>query len=1045
MNYPSVPRLLNGVALTEETVNRPIDALRARTDCLAAQYADLVAGSAMSSTKWPAAPLSTGDDAPELHDVVSYDPDTRVFRKAIASIDVANRLLLDTDYAGFGVGILTLKSDDGTTGTVVMNGRLPLTSTDGDWQLSEMMEDGATYRNGPLYLSSVTAGKLATNPAGPAIYIGFFVDDANGAGGNAVLSVQYRDFFHAHTHRAFSLSMKPAGSQVHTGTAPDGTHTSHGLATDAWAADYHGTHSGSSGATLGDDLATFALDDLVGLRLYNVTQGGSGVITANDTTTVTADIVDDDGYPVEWETDDQYKIGDRARLFVTGTYTGTLPTQYTCTLTDSGGSAAPVTEPDGFDDVWLKWVSDDPDEGDGLVRITSYEQPISIGTKGVTVRLENFAEGDWAWAPIGDDNVERRRWTFTAPDHVRGWSPHREAAYVPAVVQAADLSHRLLVFGDKSGLERSTQNINVLAACIHQIAYSDNPADGDTLTIGGVVFEFDSDDSATGIAVTIADTAAGTYENLLQAVLDYGFTDVTPVLAADEELFLIGTLVATSVSADITYAALTVPVSGADQDLSSGGDGLLVFDDENLNLVDGAGYWNSDVTYYAPLTLTHGLQLMFVPYAPDGTAATAHTIETTDLWRHTAASHAVGAKFVYLTGMHAALDAVFPPVPYESADITVEGVSMASRHIQDERYVFSIGPDGIYWYPDGSSACPWPFDWVSVDSPGELHTDGIAYISRQRFGDSGCVTSLSAPEGSAVRITRRGTTDAASTGALDIDIDLNLSQINADQAGHNVVKTVRGGRLVRGPVVERVEDGPGYVVRSKPGARRGQGTIQLVLTGHASLFADADLVLRGAKQDLISEMFPAIKFLEWTSGSTSNVPTALIGKFTVPFNLAGAWRFNLFATFFGYESVATGVQYAGFDITYKVLRDYAPGSDYTGTLYDNVIEPADAVHIEVPFGNAASDPAYSAGDPRIVHTSEEYALAADRLYRVADGPYPTADDLKGGETVASLSDVLLYGGSQVVVQISRADSTEEDEYTPAVGLLNLRYQLVAAD
>jgi len=69
-----------------------------------------------------------------------------------------------------------------------------------------------------------------------------------------------------------------------------------------------GTHTGGSSATvMTDSAAAFIADDLIGYTVYNITDGSSGVITDNDTTTITVAALSG-GTGDTWETNDEYKI-----------------------------------------------------------------------------------------------------------------------------------------------------------------------------------------------------------------------------------------------------------------------------------------------------------------------------------------------------------------------------------------------------------------------------------------------------------------------------------------------------------------------------------------------------------------------------------------------------------------------------------------------------------------------------------------------------------------------------------------------------------------
>jgi hypothetical protein len=68
-----------------------------------------------------------------------------------------------------------------------------------------------------------------------------------------------------------------------------------------------GTHTGSNNAaTLTDASQAFTIDELVGYRIYNTTDGSDGLITANTATTVTATLAGGTGN--DWDTSDAHII-----------------------------------------------------------------------------------------------------------------------------------------------------------------------------------------------------------------------------------------------------------------------------------------------------------------------------------------------------------------------------------------------------------------------------------------------------------------------------------------------------------------------------------------------------------------------------------------------------------------------------------------------------------------------------------------------------------------------------------------------------------------
>lgn len=95
--------------------------------------------------------------------------------------------------------------------------------------------------------------------------------------------------------------------------------------------DHTGIHTDTNNAaTLKDSSASFKVDALIGLSIYNSTDGSDGVITDNDATTVTATLAG--GTDNDWDTNDAYTIGVHGGLLL-----DPYPdTDHRCTIVDGG-------------------------------------------------------------------------------------------------------------------------------------------------------------------------------------------------------------------------------------------------------------------------------------------------------------------------------------------------------------------------------------------------------------------------------------------------------------------------------------------------------------------------------------------------------------------------------------------------------------------------------------------------------------------------------------------------------------------------------------
>ncbi len=80
---------------------------------------------------------------------------------------------------------------------------------------------------------------------------------------------------------------------------------------------WSGRHTtGANAAALVDTGQAWATDELVGLQVFNQTDGSSGIITANDATSVTATLAG--GTDNDWDVDDVYEINNSQLIITSG-------------------------------------------------------------------------------------------------------------------------------------------------------------------------------------------------------------------------------------------------------------------------------------------------------------------------------------------------------------------------------------------------------------------------------------------------------------------------------------------------------------------------------------------------------------------------------------------------------------------------------------------------------------------------------------------------------------------------------------------------------
>ena len=1052
MVWVSVLGFANSENVTPDTLNRPIRQLTQRTDWLFNQLAAI--GDGIQSVRLTDAVLTMGTAAePVVGDFVYLDPVLRSYSKALASLTVSGNVYQTAGNPAYSVGLLVAKS--GSTGVIALSGKVNLSDTE-EWALNTLLEPGETFRAGPYYLSPVTPGKMTANPENLSIYLGYFADDADnpGNGGYALLSPQYKDVGEAHLHRAFPLATQPAGTWDAYGV--------YGFVPKSAEVAYQGTATVIGTGVLTDTLAGFAISNYVGLVVHNVTAENDssrsagvtqGVITANDTSTITT------GAAIDWRVNDEYYIEPRCRLVVYGDYSDVYDTTYTLTLTDSTGvttiGAGYPINGTGFQEVYLKWVSSDATEGSGLVKLIGYEVPVPVGTKGLKAVLENALATMFNYVESDGNIVTRRQWVVEAPTQIVGWRARKFRQFCTKAV-AVDGLFSLQVMGGPftNTPEELNTDFTVVMGNLYQLAWTTAPADGGTVTIGSTVYEFDTNGSVAAghIAVPVAGlSAADAYAALLEVVLGQAVTGThVAVDIANSRFAICLSPISQSVvlSGGYTGGTLTQVYAGTTSAIG-GAMSLLVYDSNHNTLVPSATFWNSPA-FYQPVTLTNGLQLMFVPFLPNATPSTGSVVTAGDVWTTTITDEAPGAVLQYAVDCDQNLRRYYPPTPLAACALTRQGAEIPSSALYPDTGVYQPALGGLYWNTMAAVDLPWASNWVSIDDPGDDFYVTL-YLAHMRLTTTSVVTSARPAAGSPIKITQCGTGTPSTVGDLQFDLDLNLVDDNANLPGYQVYKQTNGQKLLKGPVVSKIIAGPGVSLSSANGAPEGCGDVTLSLGDNAFEGDFEEIALMNAKQEMIG-LFPYIRLLDWVTGSGTNIATGFTAKFMVPITLSGEYQVVTYITLFGESDVSgTGSRpYAGLTFNYNVLRSFDPSDETYGTLLANLIQPATAIAAQVPMGvdggtiYSGSPYVYKAFQPMVIHDNPgDTADAQGRIVRcLGASAFPQVGDLKGGVVTTMLSQVTVQAGNMVAVSVQRAGIASGTEYTGKLGVMRIQWRLV---
>lgn len=1040
MAWPAI-HMHNEEAATPENMNRPLAGLAQRTEILRRRVDTEIGDKLRRSTRFIDVKLDR-DQLPAGPCIVYWDAKDDLYREAVATVDLENALR-DLDNRGYAAGILVQVDVASATGTVVVHGYVH------GLDIQAMLEDGQTLVPGPLWLSSVQPGRFTIRPSGPSVYIGIF-DTEQG-----IVDPQYRDFAEAHVHRGIVLAHRSQGPQL--AVLDDGYgNPSHywvkGLRPLSAQEPFHGDHTGANGATdLVDTGAGFAMDDLRGLFILNVTKGTYGVVTANNTDTVSTIM---DGGTL-WDTGDQYYLFERARLVVEGPVTDASDVVYQITLTDASGLNSPPIV-DSFDGVYFHWESSDPEEGTGLVPVHGYDQAVLIGTRGFRVRLENMAAaysvadptGGTLWAsglvpaafsglpegwgqhPVGFHDEDWRRWRLDFPSAVQGWRQHEVRA-----VRGTPTAPGVAVTLRSENYDYDARTLQLVCGHLARVSWGVVPPEvGSQIVVGDVILEFNDggplSTGATPVEYVPGDTQA-TMTNAITALIEaapVGVWGARSQTGTETEFWVIASdLPRLPALTGVTNLTVTTFVSGTDPNPAVlPGVRCMLLDDEHRWIPHAAQpygeleYWNRSV-----LGIDTGLSYYARPYGPDGAQVSTPQVQLGSVFTFDVTDVHALHDYEYTMDLDPAFSSVFPPQPRNSGVFMWGGEELPSttddavygQYTVTRRTLLSrLAPAFRPWHADAG--------WSKF------------YLPVMRAGDTGIVRTLRAAEDSGITVKRCGTNEPASVGDLELDFELRLSTRFTNLPDWNVVKGVRRQKLLTGPVVSKIRDGTWYSVRSFRGAPRGHGEIELVLDGAGRTGGFSDIALENGKTDVIG-MFPYIKLLPRTSG----IRSGFVARFAVPWQMEGAWAMLLDFHAFGLGDTPAGARRTfGLDVTYNILRAYDPAIEAGSTLVGDLVESAQTLEWSIPLGTVSDG--YKAYAPMIVHTDPQ--LSADdpgRLYRAEPGPFPRAGDLKGGVAEANIMLLALRPGTNVAIRFENAERGPVP-YDQPLGIMNLQWRLV---
>ena len=403
------------------------------------------------------------------------------------------------------------------------------------------------------------------------------------------------------------------------------------------------------------------------------------------------------------------------------------------------------------------------------------------------------------------------------------------------------------------------------------------------------------------------------------------------------------------------------------------------------------------------------------------------------------------AKYEYVIGLDPYVSNYWPPVPAKSAALVVNGVEMDNQALFPDNPTVAFGAKAIYWFEDAEGRKPWPEPFAGRDvpiAPEDDKTEAMHWV-RCFQGATGPVTSLQVKPGSPLKIYGFGSFSGANTGNLEIAADFDFDMTEGGLAGYQVPKKAMNGKLVAGPVVERIVAGPGISIISKVGCPAGQGTVTVGVEDGAYRSQFGDIALENAEQAKIG-MFPYVRLKGYSS--TPITPSAFTATMRVPTSIPdGEYALVVQAAVFGEASFYgsdTAPRVAGVELNYNVLPDYT--EDEYQNLKTGLLRPTQARSVRLEFGYLAQDGfyAYDAFDPMVVSTEGSDMVVKPGVVSFAFGKrIPDISDFNG----QVISDVSLRPGYLVGLRFSRSipSLSSNVAYTGALGFINLCWNIVS--
>lgn len=691
--------------------------------------------------------------------------------------------------------------------------------------------------------------------------------------------------------------------------------------------------------------------------------------------------------------------------------------------------------------VALKWTVNGEHSDDFVAYVHAPDEEVEVAD-GLTVRLSiPMSSASSAFSGLSSG---QRTWpALEFPDAGKGWTAHAASA----VAETDDVQGLKVALRGK--IDASPSTVKVAFPEQVQVLTLGSIASGSEFVYGDHDFVFTTDAEAysgDGTPVQLGSCLADSALYLAAALRGSGETGEFAVYEANSGSSA-KLLVMDGLEVQVDGTVVTLRETVAQNSFSVVGAqsiNFVLFDGEGRALGDSPVFTNAK-SYCWNKAAEDGLSVMIYQtttssslLVPAGTVVSAQMFDDDP-----------EAIYDYVIGLDQQIAMYWPPVPPKSAALMVNGVEMDNKALLPDNPTVSFGNDTIHWFEDDAGRKPWPEELQSRDAAIDPSLDKteVMHWVRSFQGATGPVTSIQAKEGSVLKIFGYGTNKTANTGDLVIDAAFDFRIENGGAAGYNVPKRARGGKLVAGPVVEKIIGGPGVSVISRAGCPEGQGTVMVALDNGTYRSQFSDIALENAEQAKIG-MFPYIRLKGYT-GQVITSPSAFTATMRVPTNLPDAkYALRLFASVFG-EIGFSGASrmFACVKMAYNVLPDFsATGDMMYRNLKTSLLKPDSDRTVLIPFGHSGDGGAvysYNGYDPVLVTTEGAAEQAVDDIVEPVLGKdIPSEQDFREQLIIPDLRPGYLVG-----VRFSRAvtQTTQGGAYTSPIGFINMSWELVSAE